>query len=140
MPASESLWTCPDCGRSFVNRNSYHSCGHFEIEDHFQGKSENVRRIFDRYVETAASFGPLAVYAQKTRIVLQARTRFATAVPRQRWLTGHFWLRRRAKHPRVYRHEMHVYRDYGHIFRLESPEHIDDDFAKLLQEAYALGS
>lgn len=140
MSESRYLWTCPDCGHQFVNRNTWHSCGNYEIDDHFEGKDPLVRQIFDRYVAVAEGFGPLTVYAQKSRIVLQARTRFATAVPRQRWLTGHIWLKRRAEHPCIQRIEMYIYRDFGHIFRLSKPEDIDIAFEKLLHEAYVHGT
>ena len=134
------LWTCPKCGNHFTTRNTYHSCGNVPIEDHFARKEAHVRDIFDAYVAAAEQFGPLKVYGQKTRIVLQARTRFATAIPRKRWLTGHIWLKRKAEHPLIYRHEMWVFRDYGNIFRIKDPADIDSEFTKIIQEAYVLGS
>ena len=64
-------------------------------------------------------------YAQKSRIVIMARVRFAGAVVRESYLDAGLWLRRRAEHPRLRRIE-----DYGplgvvHHFRLESPTDID---------------
>jgi hypothetical protein len=85
-------------------------------------------------------FGPVTVYAQKTRIVFQARTRFVAIMPRKRWLTGQLWLKRRAEHPRIYHVEMTTYRDFGHMFRLYKPEDMDESFVEMLHEAYALGS
>jgi hypothetical protein len=143
MPAEvqqKPLWTCPECGRQFVNANTFHSCGYYDIEDHFVGKSRLVREIFDEFTVVVEGFGPVTVYAQKTRIVFQVRTRFAAVVPRQRWLTGHIWLKRRAEHPRIHRVEMYIYRDHGHIFRLNKLEDLDNAFQELLHEAYALGS
>ena len=89
---------------------------------------------------TVEGFGTVTVYAQKSRIVFQARTRFAAAVPRKRWLTGHIWLKRRAHHPSIQRIEMYIYRDFGHIFRLNTPDDIDEEFVKLLEEAYVQSS
>jgi hypothetical protein len=50
-------------------------------------------------VAVARASGPVTVYAQKTRIVIQARVRFAGAVVRQRWLDAALWLKRRIAHP-----------------------------------------
>jgi hypothetical protein len=118
----------------------YHSCRNVPIEEHFVGKAPQVHQIFDAYVAAARRFGPLKVYGQKSRIVLQPRTRFATAIPRQRWLTGHLWLKRQAEHPLIYRHEMWGPKDCGNVFRITDPAGLDAEFIKIIQEAYVLGS
>lgn len=134
------LWTRPDYGHQFVTRNTWHSCGTYGIANHFEGTDPLVRQIFDRYVAVVEGCGPLTVYAQKSRIVLQPRTRFATDVPCKRWLTGHIWLKRRAEHPSIQRIEMYSYRDFGHIYRLNTLVEIDIIFERLLHEAYVHGS
>jgi Domain of unknown function (DUF5655) len=134
------MWTCPDCGHQFVIPSTYHSCGIYNIDDHFAGKEVVVRQIFEELTAAVEQFGPVTVYAQKTRIVLQARMRFVAIMPRKRWLTGQLWIRRQAEHPRIYRIEMFTFRDYGHMFRLLKPEDINESFMELLHEAYALGS
>lgn len=134
------LWTCPECGHQFVTPNTFHSCGIFSIDDHFAGKDLIVHHIFDALKTAVERFGPVTVYAQKTRIVFQVRTRFVAVVPRKKWLTGHIWLKKESSHPRIYRIEMFTFRDFGHQFRLHTPDDIDDAFTKLLHEAYALAS
>ncbi len=134
------LWTCPDCGRQFVTPRTYHSCGDFEIAAHFAGKTPATRALFDQLVAAVKEFGPVTVYAQKSRIVFQARTRFAAVMVRRRWLVGHIWLKRPAQHPLIYRLERYTYRDYGHVFRLTRPEELDAPFLALLHEAYVMGS
>ena len=37
------LWRCPKCGHRFVTRNIWHSCGHYRLADHFEGKASLVR-------------------------------------------------------------------------------------------------
>ena len=78
----------------------------------------------------------MTVYAQKTRIVIQARVRFAGAVVRQEWLDAGLWLRRRVTHPRVHRIEDFGRLGYGVHFRLTAPADIDDRLAALVREAY----
>lgn len=136
---TRTFWTCPRCGRQFVSANKWHSCQTFRIEDHFAGKDPLVRELYDRLFATLNEFGPVTAYALKTRIVFQAETQFAAAMPRKHWLAGYLWLRRRAAHPLILRVEMQVFRDYGHVFRLTQPTDLDDDLVALLHEGYMLG-
>ena len=43
-----AMWTCPECGRAFANRNQSHFCSHLRFEDHFKGRAPNVVATFDR--------------------------------------------------------------------------------------------
>jgi hypothetical protein len=134
------LWKCPRCGHRFVTRNLSHSCVRVRLADHFRGKPAERRRTWNRWVATARACGPVTAYAQKTRIVIQARVRFAGAVVRTSYLDAGLWLRRRADHPRLRRIE-----DFGalgcvHHFRLESPDDIDAELVALMREAYRVGT
>jgi hypothetical protein len=137
---AKPLWTCPNCGRQFVTPNKQHSCGRYQLDDHFAGKDPIVRELFDHLLGVLKQFGPVKAYALKTRIVFQGETQFAAAMTRKHWLEGYVWLRRRAAHPAIQRVEMQVFRDYGHIFRLTRPEDLDEALVALLHEAYVLGS
>jgi hypothetical protein len=119
--------------------NTNHSCGQYSLESHFAGKEPAVRDRYDQLLKVLESFGPVAAYSLKSRIVFQADTPFAMAVPRKHWLEVCLWLRRRATHPALRRIEMQVFRDFGHIFRLENPEDLDVALVALLQEAYLVG-
>jgi hypothetical protein len=139
MTSAKSLWICPDCGRQFVSVNRNHSCGRYNLEDHFMGKEPIVRELYDILFETLKQFGPVSAFPVKTRIVFQAEVQFAAAMARKRWLDGYLWLRRQAAHPRIHKIEMGVFRDYGHIFRLTRFDDLDEDLVDLLHEAYILG-
>jgi hypothetical protein len=114
----------------------WHSCGTFRLADHFAGKPPILRKTFTTFVSVARSNGPVIVYAQKTRIVIQARVRFAGAVVRSSWLDAALWLRRRASHPSLHRTEVFGRAGFGLHFRLRSPTDIDEDLAELIREAY----
>jgi Domain of unknown function (DUF5655) len=133
------LWKCPECGHRFVTANIWHSCGRYRLDDHFVGKDPVVREVFDRLDDVARGFGPVNVYAQKTSIVFQVRVRFARAMPRKRWLDGHFWLKRRVSHPRLTKVEHLLRDDWIHWFRITEPAQIDARFARLLRESYEIG-
>ena len=69
MEKHRPLWRCPRCGHEFVTRNMAHSCGRYSIAQHFAGKPESTRRLFDELVALVEKVGPATCYAQKTRIV-----------------------------------------------------------------------
>ena len=130
------LWRCPRCGHRFVTKNSWHSCSRHAVAEHFKGKPRQLRRTFDRFCALAKECGPLTVYAQKTRIVIQARVRFGGAVVRKDWIDAGLWLKRTASHPRLVRTETFGKAGYGLHFRLEEPEDVDRALARLICEAY----
>lgn len=133
-----ALWRCPKCGHRFVTKNLWHSCGRYSLASHFKGKPKILRKTFDRFVSLAKECGPVTVYAQKSRIVIQKRVRFAGAVVRSTWLDAGIWLKRKIKHPLLIRVESYGNLGYGLRFRLERPEDIDSSLAKLVREAYEI--
>jgi hypothetical protein len=133
------LWTCPKCGKQFVTRNIWHSCTHYELEDHFIGKDPLVRELFDYYLGLVRQLGPITVEPRKSGIAFLARVRFAGAVTRRHWLEVSLWLKRKADHPRLRRVEKYTEHDFGHKFRMESKSDFDETFMKLLKEAYSIG-
>jgi hypothetical protein len=123
-----------------VTRNLSHSCVRVRLADHFRGKPVDRRRTWNRWVAVARSCGPVTAYAQKSRIVIMARVRFAGAVVHTSYLDAGLWLRRRVDHPRLRKVENFGSLGYGYHFRLESPDDIDDDLIKLMREAYRVGT
>jgi hypothetical protein len=137
--ARAKLWKCPDCGRGFANCNQTHFCGKHDLEHHFEGKTPEVRVLFDALVKLFQSFGPVLVLPEKTRIAFQVRMSFAAICVRRFYLVGHLVLARRVEDPRFLRIETFSPRNHTHQFRLNSPADLDVRFAELAKEAYAVG-
>lgn len=134
------LWTCPECGRTFANRNQSHTCRPLgDIDRHFKGKEPAVRATFDRLLEVVTSLGPVTVLPERTRIALHVRMSFAALMPRRRWLDGHLVLGRRLDSPRFHRIETYSPQNVLHAFRFSSPAEVDGEVAAWLAEAYAVG-
>jgi hypothetical protein len=138
--AQAALWKCPKCGHRFVTKNLWHSCVRVSLADHVRGKPAARKKTWDRWLAIARACGPVTAYAQKSRIVIMARVRFAGAVVRTSYLDAGLWLRRRAEHPRLRRVE-----DFGplgcvHHFRLEHPDEIDAALEALMREAHRVGT
>jgi hypothetical protein len=120
----DDLWTCPGCGHRFVSANIWHSCTRIELDDAFARSVPAVREAFDRYVELVARCGPITVIAQKTRIVIMGRVRFAGAIVRRERLIANFALTRRLEDPR-FRIEVYGERWIAHRFEVRSPADLD---------------
>ena len=134
------MWACPECGRTFANRNQTHTCARLgELDRHFARSSPAVRATFDRVLAVVSGLGDVEVLAEKTRIALHARMSFAAFMPRRRWLAGHLVLARRLDSPRFLRVEIISARNLVHVFRLAAPAEVDEEFAAWLAEAYRVG-
>jgi hypothetical protein len=132
------LWVCRACGRGFANRNQSHACGRYELEAHFAGRSDEVRRIFESFRAMLEEFGPVTVLPEKSRIAYQVRMSFAQLSPRRHWVNGHFVLARRAEDPLFAKIDTISPRNHVHHFRLEGAEEVERlrDYAR---EAHAVG-
>lgn len=136
MRPARPLWTCPRCGHRFVTANLPHSCGVHALGTHFEGKEPRVAAIFETIVAAAKECGPVEVYAQKSRIVLQNRVRFAGVLTRRRHLLLGLWLTRRVDHPLVTRYEPIGNAGHYPYFELRDPAEVDEGLRGLIREAY----
>jgi hypothetical protein len=133
------MWTCPECGRSFANRNQSHFCSHVLLQDHFEDREPNVIDTFERLLLAARKCGPLTVLPEKTRIAFQVRMSFAAFTLRRRWVDGHVVLARRLESPRFRRIDLISPRNQVHVFRLHQPAEVDAEVEAWLAEAYLVG-
>ncbi len=129
------MWTCPACGRSFVTANAWHSCIVIDEEEHLAKSTETVRATYQAIREAVTELGG-RVEPVKGYIEFAAKTRFATATPRQKWLLLHIGSDRVLEHPL----RNHVEGPIGGVwisrFRLESPDDFDHVLRGYLEEAY----
>ena len=132
------LWTCPRCGKQFVNPNSYHSCLNWPLERHFEGKG-NARELFDAFRAAVESTGPVTLVSNTTSLGFMTRTRFAGCQPRKDYLSAAVWLKRRFSSPKVRRIDQYGPHDFVIRFDIKSPADIDDEVRSLIAEARLVG-
>ena len=134
------MWTCPDCGRAFANRNQTHTCAPLTgLAFHLDGKPPEIASIVGLAIAAARECGEVTVLPEKTRIALAARMSFAALMPRRRWVDGHVVLARRLEDPRFTRIETFSPRNHLHAFRLLSVDDVDARFREWMREAYEVG-
>ncbi|MGZ5493899.1 MAG: DUF5655 domain-containing protein [Thermoanaerobaculia bacterium] len=134
------LWQCPDCHRTFANRNQTHTCTPADdVERHFAGRDPSTRTLFNAFAGIVRDNGPVTILGEKTRIAFHVRMSFAQVSPRNGYLLGHFVFARRVEHPRFRRIETISRRNHVHHFRIDNLGDLDDEFRAWVAEAYAVG-
>ncbi len=136
--ARRPLWTCPRCEHRFVTANIWHSCSRHSLDEAFERSTNEARAAFERYVEIVAQCGPVEVIAQKTRIVIMGRVRFAGATVLRDRVRLNIALTRRLEAPWVERIESYGARWHAHRFVARSPADVDAivELRELVCEGY----
>ncbi len=136
--ARRPLWTCPRCGHQFVTANIWHSCSTYSLDQAFEHSTPQARAAFERYVQIVARCGPIEVIAQKTRIVIMGRVRFAGATVLRDRVRLNIALTRRVEAPWVERIESYGTRWSAHRFVVRGPADVDaiPGLAALVCEGY----
>ncbi len=134
------MWTCTKCGHRFLRRNRTHSCGVYRIVDHFKGKPDSVKVIYNAFKAQLTEYGPVTIYAQKTGIIFHKRHRFAVAVPRKDWIDFALCLWKPRKHRTLRKVEHFGGRCYRHWFRITDPQEMNLAFRRIVKESAEVGN
>ena len=137
---TRKLWTCPQCGNTFATPNQWHSCGRFDLEAHFEGATEEVELLYQKFAEMVRSCGPVRIIPQETRIAFQVRIPFASLTPHKSHVVGGLILDAPIESPRFTKVESLGPRTHAHSFKLEKLEELDDEFMAWIRRAYAVGA
>jgi hypothetical protein len=99
-----------------------------------------VRRIFDRLAALARRTGPVRIYPQKTRVVMQVRIRFAGGQPQKRRFVAGFLLPPGTRSPRFSRVLTSLSRHYVVCYLpLDRESDVDAEVARWMRQAYRIG-
>ena len=133
------LWRCPDCDRTFANRNQSHSCGSTtSLAAHFVDR-EHAKTLFDAIAAEVKRNGPVEIIPEKTRIAFHRRMSFLSVVVRKERLLLGFVFARRIENPRFDKIETYSPRNHWHRLPIAQLEEIDDDVRAWIVEAYHVG-
>lgn len=140
-PDRKPLWTCTKCGHQFVTANLWHSCTRYTLDHHFEGRDPALRRLFNKWLAFVRKHGgPVTVISQKTRITFMVRVRFAGAIIRKNHVECSMWLKHREASPRFAKIAEYMPGNFFHYFHLTDAAQLDAELARLVREAYAIGS
>lgn len=135
------FWICPRCGKKFVSRNMWHSCGRFTVEQFFQGKNPQAQKFYKAFHNfVRKNCGPFIVDVAKTRISFQGRARFAgvAGVTKEGLIIG-FWLKRKVSSPRFTWVNSPMPNNWVYKLRISDTKELDKELLGWLKEAYEVG-
>lgn len=112
----------------------------FTVKSHFEGKSPNVRKIYDQLVKNLKKFGRIKEEPKKTSIHLVNATALAGIATRKDSLVLTIKSDRKLMSPRIHKSEQTSARRFHHEVKLTSPADVDDELLCWLSEAYALSA
>jgi Domain of unknown function (DUF5655) len=110
------------------------------VQQHFDGRSTNVRATYDRLLEVVGSFGEFTEDPKKTSIHLNRRTAFAGVAARKESLNLTIKSAQDIASPRVHKHERASANRWHLEVTLSSPADVDAELTSWLQEAYELSA
>jgi hypothetical protein len=133
-------WQCAECGREFLHRNQYHSCGRFQLEPHLRGRSPQVQALFaklERMLRAAARGGPFRLSPARTLIGLQGRIVYGSLRLGRAWVDVSVLLPRAEPYtdPRAIGF-MQIGSRFEHVFRFRTLRELDARAARWLRRAY----
>jgi hypothetical protein len=108
------------------------------VNEHFVGKTGEVKAIYDRLVVLTEAFGPVEQDPKKTSIHLNRQTAFAGVAVRKAHIVLTIKSDRPIKSPRVFKSEQTSAKRYHHEIKLSTIKDLDAELQGWLKAAYDL--
>src|SRR4051812_7144985 len=108
------------------------------VDDHFAGKDDVVREVYDRLLSVLREIGPVAEEAKKTSIHLVRSSALAGVETRKGYLLLNLKADHRVEGPRVAKAEQLSARRFHFKVKLSRPEEVDAELEGWLRQAYDL--
>ncbi len=108
------------------------------VNEHFVGKPDEIRALYDRLVTVAETFGPVEQDPKKTSIHLNRQTAFAGIAVRKTHIVLTIKSDRLIKSPRIFKSEQTSAKRFHHEIKLSAVEDLDTELQNWLKAAYDL--
>jgi len=129
-------WTCPECGREFHKTNQPHSCHTVGLENHFAGKPESIKALYEKLLLTVSRFGDIRISSTKNAILFASKSTFMAVKTKRTCIDVEFLL----DHPEVgfpIHKTVTVSKSrFAHFIRIENEPDIDPTLKAYLHEAF----
>ncbi|MFO0760747.1 MAG: DUF5655 domain-containing protein [Byssovorax sp.] len=75
-----TMWTCPECNRTFTRKNQRHACGTGERSHVLRNRPPELVALYEALEEFAKSLGPVEIVARERYVLFRSKRIFADAV------------------------------------------------------------
>jgi hypothetical protein len=136
---SPKLWTCPRCKRQFMKENQVHSCKHYPLDDHFKGKEEIARPLFNFLQGSVTEdIGNFKVVSLPCCIHLETSFSFVGVYALRDRIRIGFTLDHELKSPRISKFTKMSKNRYHYGIDIKNSDEIDKELLGWLSQAYHL--
>jgi hypothetical protein len=108
------------------------------VKEHFVGKPDEIKAIYDGLVALGESFGPVEQDPKKTSIHLNRETAFAGVAVRKSHIVLTIKSDRPIKSPRIFKSEQTSAKRFHHEIKLSDVGDLDAELKRWLKAAYDL--
>lgn len=108
------------------------------IDNHFEGKGEKVREIYERLLGSVREFGHVHEAPKKGSIHLDHKSGFAGVYLRNNYILLHFRTDYPIDSSRIQKQQQLSARRFKHTVRLDNGSQIDQELLSWLKDAYLL--
>lgn len=110
------------------------------VAQHFFGKPENLRAVYDQLVTKVEEFGPVEQDPKKTSIHLNRKTAFAGIAVRKDCLVLTIKSDKPIDSPRIFKSEQTSVKRFHHEVKLSAMKELNPELMGWLEAAYELSA
>ncbi len=133
------MWKCPKCKREFQKINQQHSCVNYPIENHFKGKEDVGKPLFEQFVKKIEeNIGPVKIESLPCCIHLLSSYTFAGVWILQNKIRFDIRLDRNIDHPKITKKVKVSPNRVMFMYEIENEKDIDSEMIDQLRMAYNL--
>ena len=131
-------WICPECGKSFKNKNQWHSCYTLSLEDHIRNRPQKIQKLVHKLISIVRSFGPVELNPVKSVIQVKAGATFLSIKPKNEYIELEFQTGKEIDEFPVHRSVRISGNRFLHFLYLQAIKDIDQQIISWLKESYLL--
>lgn len=131
-------WTCPECGKSFRNKNQWHSCYTLNLDDHLLKKSHEIRELVYQLISKLETFGEIELNPVKSVIQVKAGATFLSIKPKKDYVELEFQLGEEIDEFPIHRTIRISGNRVLHFLCLQTVDDINDQLIRWLKASYLL--
>lgn len=131
MPGRE----CYHC-KQWVGAGEEHDCWTTTEAALTRDLSDDLRDAWERFRDTAASFGEQRIYASHKSIMFARKACYCFVRPKRNHLEVCVFLRRALRHPRVRRVTPASKSKFAHIIHVKHRDEVEEPLTDWIREAY----
>lgn len=132
------MWICPECSRTFKNKNQWHSCVNTSVDTFLHGKPEPLISLYHLLINSVKKFGPLQIQTVQSAILVKTGSTFLEIKFAKDHLRIAFYLDHETKEFPVVKSLRVSKNRVAHVVCLGKKEDLDSQMINWLKHSYLL--